>query len=59
MAISLLGPLNKVINKTAAEVIDSQIITKMTDIVATFVSSGVEAIKTLTEEKTEDGEDGK
>jgi hypothetical protein len=51
MAISLIGPLNKVINETAAEILDSKVIDKMTDIMGAFMTSGIEVIKGVTEEE--------
>ena len=53
MALRLLGPLNKVINRTTAEILDDQVINKITGVVGTFLNSGVEAIRDLTEEEEE------
>ena len=43
MAIGILGPLNEVINKTAAEIIDGQISAKLAKIFNTFVNASFEA----------------
>jgi hypothetical protein len=43
MAVGILGPLNGVINKTVAEIVDSQITSKVVKIITTFVSSSFEA----------------
>lgn len=57
MAVRVLGSINKVINKTASEILDDQVITKITSVITTFLNSGVEAIKSLTaEEVTEEAE---
>lgn len=53
MALRLLGPLNKVINRTTSEILDDQVINKITGVVGTFLNSGVEAIRDLTEEEEE------
>jgi hypothetical protein len=53
MALRLLGPLNRVINRTTTEILDDQVINKITGVVGTFLNSGVEAIKDLTEEEEE------
>jgi hypothetical protein len=54
MAVRVLGSLNKVINKTASEILDDQVITKIANVFTTFLNSGVEAIKNLTREETEE-----
>jgi hypothetical protein len=53
MALRLLGPLNKVINRTTTEILDDQVISKITGVVSTFLNSGVEAIRDITEEEEE------
>lgn len=57
MAIRILGVINGVINKTATEILDSGIIGKMTDVVGTFLSSSVEAVRDLTKEDAPSGEE--
>lgn len=57
MAVKILGVLNGVINKTATEILEGQVINRMTDIVTTFLNSSVEAIRDLTLEETT-GEEG-
>lgn len=57
MAVKILGVLNGVINKTATEILEGQVINRMTDIVTTFLNSSVEAIRDLTREETT-GEEG-
>lgn len=54
MAIRFLGSVNKVINNTATEILDDQVITKITSVVTTFLNSSVEAIKDLTREEETD-----
>jgi len=39
MAIGILGPLNDVVNKTAAEIVDAQIFSKLAKVVNTLVTS--------------------
>ena len=39
MAISILGPLNKVINDTTTEIISSQLTAKVAGILTTVISS--------------------
>ena len=51
MALRILGPLNRVINRTTSEILDDQVINKITGVVTTFINSGVEAIRDLTEEE--------
>lgn len=53
MALRLLGPLNRVINRTTAEILDGQVINKITGVVSLFLNSGVEAIRDITEEEEE------
>lgn len=53
MAITILEPLNKVINKTTTEIIDSQVIDKLTGVLSTLIKSSLEVVKELTEEKKE------
>lgn len=57
MAIKILGFMNKVINRTASEVLDGQLIDKSTHVLSTFLTSGVEAIKDLTQENQEGQEE--
>lgn len=59
MAIRVLGFLNRVINKTTTEILDDQVINKITNVVSTFLNSGVEAIRDLTREEPEKAEDTK
>lgn len=56
MALRLLGSLNRVINRTTSDILDDQVINKITGVVTTFLNTGVEAIRDLTaeEEETED-----
>ena len=54
MAISILGPLNQVINKTVSEIMDKQIIEKLTDVLNTFFKTSLGVVKELTEEKKEE-----
>lgn len=62
MAVRLLGPLNRVINITTSEILDNQVIGKITGVVSTFLNSGVAAVRDLTAEEAEaeedEGEDG-
>lgn len=44
MAISILGPLNQIINKTTDEVISSQITSKVAGVIGTLVSSSFEVV---------------
>lgn len=53
MALRLLGPLNRVINRTTTEILDDQVIGKITGVVSTFLNSGIEAIRDITEEEEE------
>ncbi len=39
MAISLLGPFNKIINETAAQMVDSEIPKKFSEVITAFISS--------------------
>lgn len=59
MAVRLLGPLNRVINRTTSEILDGQLIGKITDVIGTFLNSGVEAIRDLTAEEVESEADKK
>ena len=54
MAIRLLGPLNQVINRTTTEILEDEVITKITNVVTTFLNSGVEAIRDITSEEETD-----
>ncbi len=51
MAISILGPLNKVIYDTAKQVLDSGIPHNVAQVMEQFLSSSVEAVKKVTEEQ--------
>ena len=51
MAVRILGSINRIINRTANEILDDQVINKITGVVTTFLNSGVEAIRDLTEEE--------
>lgn len=51
MAIRLLGSLNQIINRTATEILDDEVITKITNVVTTFLNSGVEVIRDITSEE--------
>lgn len=53
MAVRILGSINRIINRTANEILDDQVINKITGVVTTFLNSGVEAIRDLTEEEEE------
>ena len=44
MAIGVLGPLNGVINKTAEEIINAQLSSKVAGVLTTFVKSSFEAV---------------
>ncbi|HQU71778.1 MAG TPA: hypothetical protein PKV71_16185 [Calditrichia bacterium] len=44
MAISILGPLNKIINQAASEILDSQITDKMSDVLNTAVNTGFKVV---------------
>lgn len=44
MSIQILGPLNAVINKTATEIVDSQLFGKTADVFNTFINAGFEVI---------------
>jgi len=56
MAVRFLGFLNGVINKTASEILDGQVINKITNVVGTFLNSSVESIRDLTKEEPENKE---
>ncbi len=51
MAIKILGFMNKVINRTTSKILDDQLIDKITGVVGTFFTSGVESLKDATEEE--------
>ena len=53
MAVKLLGPLNEVIHKTAADILDNHLANKIAGVVVTFVNSGVEAVRDITKEEIE------
>ena len=57
MAVKLLGSLNKVINRTTSEILDDQLINKITGVISTFLKSGVEAIRDITAETESDTDD--
>lgn len=59
MAVSLLGPLNKVINDTTTQIMDNEIPTKVSQVVTTLVTSSfgvvddvLKQIQDLTKEET-------
>jgi hypothetical protein len=59
MAVSLLGPLNKVINDTTTQIVDNEIPTKVSQVVTTLVSSSfgvvddlLKQVQDLTKEET-------
>jgi hypothetical protein len=47
MAISLLGPLNKVINDTTTQIVDSEIPTKVSQVLTTLVTSSFSVVDDL------------
>jgi hypothetical protein len=47
MAISLLGPLNKVINDTTTQIVDKKIMGKASEVVSSVVSIGFDAVDGL------------
>jgi hypothetical protein len=47
MAVSLLGPLNKVINDTATQIVDNEIPTKVSQVLTTLVSSSFGVVDDL------------
>jgi hypothetical protein len=53
MAVRLLGALNRVINRTTNEILDDQLINKITGVISTFLNSGIEAIRDVTAEEPE------
>lgn len=59
MAIRVLGFVNRVINKTTTEILDDQVINKITNVVSTFLNSGVEAIRDMTKEEPEEAEEAR
>jgi len=46
MAITILGPLNDVINKTSSEIVDAKIFSKLAQVINVFVSSTFDAADT-------------
>ncbi len=44
MALSILGPLNDIINKTTTEILNSQLTGKMAGVLNTLVTSSFEAV---------------
>jgi hypothetical protein len=57
MAVRLLGSINKVINRTTTEILDDQLINKITGVITTFLKTGVEAIRDITAETESDTDD--
>jgi uncharacterized protein YbjQ (UPF0145 family) len=53
MALSLLGPLNRIINITTTEILNDQVIDKVSNVVGAFLISGVELIRDITAEEEE------
>jgi len=60
MAISMLGPLNKIINETTTQIIDNDLSHKVSSVVTTLVTSSFNAVndilkkvQDLTKEETE------
>ena len=47
MAISLLGPFNKIINDTATQIVDSDLPGKVSQVLTTLVSSSFGAVDDL------------
>ncbi len=47
MALSLLGPFNKIINQTAAQIVDSELPKKVSDVLTTVVSSSATVAEDL------------
>lgn len=47
MAVGILGPFNDVINKTAAEMLDSQIFPKAAKVIGTFVNASFDAASSV------------
>jgi hypothetical protein len=47
MAISLLGPFNKVINETTTQIVDSEIPKKVSEVLTTFISSSSTVVEDL------------
>lgn len=56
MAVKILGFLNGVINKTTNEILDGQVINKITGVASTFLNAGVEAVRDMTKEEPEAAE---
>ncbi len=63
MALSILGPLNDIINKTTTEILNSQLTGKMAGVLNTLVTSSFEAVddtlravQKLTKKETEEEE---
>ena len=44
MGIRILGPFNDIINKTTAEIVDSQITTKVVGVLTALITSSVEVV---------------
>jgi len=44
MAISILGPFNKIINQTTTQIVDGEIPKKVSDVVTTLVASSFDAL---------------
>jgi hypothetical protein len=47
MAISILGPFNKIINDTATEIVNSQLPDKVSGVLATLIKSSFSAVDNL------------
>ena len=45
MAISLLGPFNKIINETTGAIVDSEIPKKVSGVITTFISSSTSVVE--------------
>jgi hypothetical protein len=44
MAISLLGPFNKIINDTTTQIVDSKLPNKISDVLTTFITSSFQLV---------------
>jgi hypothetical protein len=47
MAIGILGPLNEIVNKTTAEIVDAQLFSKLAKVLNVFVNSTFDAADTV------------
>ncbi|GAB4379501.1 MAG: hypothetical protein Kow0042_28970 [Calditrichia bacterium] len=45
MAISILGPLNEIINKTTGEIIDNEVTKKIAGVINTVVNSSFDVLE--------------